>query len=70
MKLYLWHGLINGDQYSIYALADNLESAQKNALDSAPHLLSADVFRIIATSLPAIFDEAVSFIMVSAGQLI
>ena len=64
-----WHGLIDGGKLSVYALAENFESAKKIALASAPIMTAKDVNRIFENSAPAIFDKPSSFIMFSGAQL-
>jgi len=70
MNLYQWHGLINGADYKIFALADDLLSAKQTAITNAPALAKNEVARIVNASAPAVSNESTSFIYSASSILI
>ncbi len=62
--------MINNARYAIYALANDLESARKIAIDKAPASAKETVSKIVNENAPVVHSEPTSFIQGSNGQLI
>lgn len=67
MTIFQWNGTINNvPNYSVFALADNLETARQIAIDNAPERVRADVRRIVQGG----YTNPVSFIYPVVSLLI
>lgn len=64
MNLYIWTGYIvdTKKNHAIYALADDLEQAQKIAVQTASALVKDIVKKIVEKEKPVIHDKPYSFI--------
>lgn len=71
MNLYIWNNLIiNNENYSIYALANDEDSAKEIALNSTSSL-TKDQLRIHINKVkPIVYDEPSAFVKRSSPQLI
>lgn len=70
MNLYRWNCKLFGSDYSIYALAENLESAREIAIQKASNLSKVGVSEAVNNVDPIVYNEQDSFIMVSSPQLV